>query len=89
MPKAGEVAVLALPLEDQHAAVMALLADGETWSSSALAMVLDTSPRTVQRALGALQQAGKVRAIGRGRAQRWARLTLPGFPTTLLLPNAR
>ncbi len=89
VPKSDAVAVLAFPLEDQNAAVMALLADGELWSSSALALVLDTSARTVQRALNALQQAGKVRAIGRGRAQRWAMLTLPGFPTTLLLPNAR
>ena len=88
VPKRGEAAVLAFPLEGQSAAVMALLADGELWSSSALALVLDTSARTVQRALQALQQAGKVESIGRGRAQRWAMLTLPGFPTTLLLPGA-
>ncbi|QQR36451.1 helix-turn-helix domain-containing protein [Devosia oryziradicis] len=88
VPRAGDVAVLALPLDDQHAAVMALLADGELWSSSALAMVLDSSPRSIQRALRALQEAGKAQAVGRGRAQRWALLTLPGFPTTLLLPNA-
>ncbi|QDZ12343.1 helix-turn-helix domain-containing protein [Devosia ginsengisoli] len=88
VPKRGEAAVLVFPLEDQSAAVMALLADGELWSSSALALVLDTSARTVQRALQALQQAGKVDSIGRGRAQRWTMLTLPGFPTTLLLPGA-
>jgi hypothetical protein len=89
VPKAGDVAVLAFPLEQRSAAVMALLADGELWSSSALALVLDTSARTVQRVLQDLQQAGKVQAIGRGRAQRWSQLTLPGFPTTLLLPGAR
>ena len=89
LPKRGEVAVLAFPLENQNAAVMALLADGELWSSSALALVLDTSPRTIQRALHGLQQAGKVRPIGRGRAQRWSMVSLPDFPTTLLLPNAR
>jgi hypothetical protein len=89
VPKQGEVAVLAFPLENQNAAVMALLADGELWSSSALALVLDTSPRTVQRALHSLQQAGKVRPIGRGRAQRWSMVSLPDFPTTLLLPGAR
>ena len=61
-------------------------AEGELWSSSALALVLDTSARTVQRALVGLQESGKVQAIGRGRAQRWTMLTLPGFPTTLLLP---
>lgn len=86
-PKAGDVAVLAFPLDDQHAAVMALLADGELWSSSALALALDSSPRSVQRALRALQEAGKVQPLGRGRAQRWTMLVLPGFPTTLLLPN--
>lgn len=88
VPKRGEAVVLAFPLEDQSAAVMALLADGELWSSSALALVLDTSARTVQRALQGLQEAGKVQAVGRGRAQRWTLLTLPGFPTTLLLPGA-
>lgn len=89
VPKAGDVAVLAFPLEQRSAAVMALLADGELWSSSALALVLDTSARTVQRVLQDLQAAGKVQAIGRGRAQRWSQLTLPGFPTTLLLPGGR
>lgn len=89
VPKTGDVAVLAFPLEQRSAAVMALLADGELWSSSALALVLDTSARTVQRVLQDLQAAGKVQAIGRGRAQRWSQLTLPGFPTTLLLPGAR
>lgn len=89
VPKTGDVVVLAFPLEQRSAAVMALLADGELWSSSALALVLDTSARTVQRVLQDLQQAGKVQAIGRGRAQRWSLLTLPGFPTTLLLPGAR
>lgn len=89
VPKAGDVAVLAFPLEQRSAAVMALLADGELWSSSALALVLDTSARTVQRVLQDLQQAGQVQAIGRGRAQRWSQLTLPGFPTTLLLPGGR
>jgi len=87
VPKVDDVAVLALPLQGQNAAVMALLADGELWSSSALALVLDTSPRTVQRALAELQRTGEVQAIGHGRAQRWTMLTLPGFPTTLLLPH--
>ncbi|KQX38011.1 DNA-binding protein [Devosia sp. Root436] len=87
IPRSGDVAVLAFPLDDQNAAIMALLADGELWSSSALALVLDISARTVQRALGQLQHAGKVQAIGRGRAQRWSLRTLPGFPTTLLLPE--
>src|SRR5262245_14392390 len=84
---AGEVVVLAPPLEDQHAAVIALLADGESWSSSALALALGASARTVQRALDSLATAGKVRAFGRGRARRWMTAPVPGFTTTLLLPG--
>ncbi len=82
-----EVVVLAPPVEEQHAAVLALLADGESWSSSALALALGASPRTVQRSLDALAAAGKVQSFGRGRALRWITLPVPGFPTALLLPG--
>ncbi|KWF12162.1 hypothetical protein [Burkholderia pseudomultivorans] len=82
-----ETVVLARPLDDRHPAVLALLADGEAWSSSALALALGASQRTVQRALDALGEAGKVQAIGRGRARRWMMPPLPGFATTLLLPT--
>lgn len=85
--RTGEVVVLAPPVEEQHAAVLAFLADGESWSSSALALALGASPRTVQRALDSLAAAGKVRAFGRGRARRWLAPPVPGFPTTLLLPG--
>jgi hypothetical protein len=85
--RAGEVAVLAPPVEDQHAAVIAFLADGESWSSSALALALGASARTVQRALDSLATAGKVQSYGRGRARRWMTLPLPGFTATLLLPG--
>jgi hypothetical protein len=81
-----EIVVLARPLEEQHGAVLAFLADGESWSSSALALALRTSPRTVQRALGSLAVAGKVKSFGRGRARRWITPLTPGFTTTLLLP---
>jgi DNA-binding transcriptional ArsR family regulator len=81
-----ETVVLARPVDDRHAAVLALLADGEAWSSSALALALGASQRTVQRALDALREAGKVHALGRGRARRWMMPPLPGFATTLLLP---
>lgn len=81
-----EVVVLAPPVEDEHATVLALLADGEAWSSSALALALGTSQRSVQRALEALSSAGRVQALGRGRARRWMTPPVPGFPTTLLLP---
>lgn len=83
-----ETVVLARPVDDRHAAVLALLADGEAWSSSALALALGTSQRTVQRALDSLAETGKVQALGRARARRWLTPPLPGFATTLLLPVA-
>jgi hypothetical protein len=85
--RAREVVVLAPPVEEQHAAVLALLADGESWSSSALAIALGASPRTVQRALDSLATAGKVQSFGRGRARRWMTPIVPGLPTILLLPG--
>ena len=84
--RAREVVVLAQPVEDEHAAVLALLADGESWSSSALALALGTSQRSVQRALDALTTAAKVQSFGRARARRWMTPPVPGFATTLLLP---
>ena len=84
--RAREVVVLAMPVEEEHADVLALLADGESWSSSALALALGTSQRTVQRALDALAAAGKVQSFGLGRARRWMNPPLPGFATILLLP---
>jgi DNA-binding transcriptional ArsR family regulator len=84
--RARDVVVLAPPVEGDHAAAIALLADGESWSSSALALALGASQRTVQRALDALAAAGKVRSFGRGRARRWIAAPVPGFITTLLLP---
>lgn len=84
---AGEVVVLAPPIDGAHGAVLALLADGESWSSSSLALALGASQRTVQRALEELAAAGKAQAYGRGRARRWMSPPLPGFATTLLLPG--
>src|SRR5216683_2478815 len=84
--RAGEVVVLARPVEEQHAAVLAFLADGESWSSSALALALGASQRTVLRALDSLAAAGKVQSFGRGRARRWMTPPVPGFTTILLLP---
>ena len=81
-----EVVVLTHPEEEAHATVLAVLSDGESWSSSALALAMGASQRTVQRALDALAAAGKVNAFGRGRARRWMTPTVPGFPTSLLLP---
>jgi hypothetical protein len=84
--RARGVVVLAWPVEEEHAAVLAFLADGESWSSSALALALGTSQRTVQRALDSLAAAGKVQSFGRARARRWMTPPVPGFTTTLLLP---
>jgi len=84
--RARNVVVLAPPVEDEHASVLAFLVDGEAWSSSALALALGESQRTVQRALDALVAAGKVQANGRGRARRWMTPPAAGFTTTLLLP---
>jgi hypothetical protein len=83
---AHEVVVLARPVEDEHGAVLAFLTDGESWSSSALALALGTSQRSVQRALDSLAAAGRVQAFGRARARRWMTPPVPGFTTTLLLP---
>lgn len=86
--RAREVMVLALPVEDRNAAVLALLADGESWSSSSLALALGAHQRTVQRALDSLAEAGKVHSFGKGRARRWVTPPVPGFATLLLLPAA-
>jgi hypothetical protein len=84
--RAREVVVLTRPIEEKHPAVLAVLADGESWSSSAMALALGTSQRTVQRALDSLAAEGKVQSFGRGRARRWITPPVPGFATTLLLP---
>jgi DNA-binding winged helix-turn-helix (wHTH) protein len=83
----GDILVLAPAVEEEHAGVLAFLADGEAWSSSALGLALGASPRTVQRALESLLAAGKVQPLGHGRARRWVSAALPGFPAALLLPG--
>ena len=80
------MAVLVPPIDGEDAALLALLADGEAWSSSALALALGASQRTLQRALDGLKAAGKVAAVGSGRARRWLSPPMPGFTTALLLP---
>jgi tetratricopeptide (TPR) repeat protein len=80
------VVVLAPPVEDDSASLLAFLSDGQSWSSSALAIALGMSQRTVQRALDSLAAADKVQWFGRGRARRWMTRPVPGFTTTLLLP---
>lgn len=85
---ARDVVVLAPPIDGDQASLVALLADGAAWSTSALALALSASQRTVQRALVELEAQGRVRSIGRARARRWLAPPLAGFTTILLLPAA-
>jgi DNA-binding transcriptional MocR family regulator len=82
------VAVLAPPIDGDQASLVALLSDGAAWSTSALALALGASQRTVQRALAELEAAGRVRSIGRARTRRWLSPPLAGYTTILLLPAA-
>jgi hypothetical protein len=82
------VAVLAPPIDGDQASLVALLSDGAAWSTSALALAMGASQRTVQRALVELEAAGRVRSIGRARTRRWLSPPLAGFTTILLLPAA-
>jgi hypothetical protein len=86
--RAPEVLVLARPVDEEHASLLALLDDGEAWSTSALALALGASQRTLQRALDALSRKGTVQPFGRGRARRWIMPPISGFTTALLLPAA-
>ena len=84
--KKRDVVVLTPPIDGDQASLVALLSDGAAWSTSALALALDASQRTVQRALVELEAAGRVRSIGRARTRRWLSPPLAGFTTILLLP---
>jgi hypothetical protein len=88
-PREGrEVAVLLPPIDGDQASLLALLADGTAWSTSALALALGASQRTVQRALAELEAEGRVRSVGQARSRRWLAPPLAGFTTILLLPAA-
>jgi hypothetical protein len=86
VPRSEHVVVLLPPIDGEQASLLALLADGAAWSTSALALALDTSQRTIQRALAESEAAGRVRSIGRARAKRWLSPPFAGFTTVLLLP---
>ncbi|CAB3625364.1 helix-turn-helix domain-containing protein [Achromobacter pestifer] len=86
---AVEAVVLARPVEvadRDQAAVLACLADGQAWSSSALALALGANQRSMQRALDALAAADHAQPLGHGRARRWMTPPVRGFTTSLLLP---
>lgn len=85
-PLGTKQVALLLPASDGHdSALLALLADGQRWSTSALALALATSQRHVQRALAELVRSGKVHAHGRGRSQRWSAPSA-AFAPAMLLP---
>jgi hypothetical protein len=73
------VQVLLPPVDGQHAALLALLGDGASWSSSALALALGTSQRT----LLSLEASGRVCGRGRARARRWSGAPLGGLEPQL------
>jgi hypothetical protein len=83
-----ELVLLLPPIEGDKASLQALLADGAPWSTSALALALGESQRTVQRSLVELRDEGAARSIGRARAKRWLSAPLAEFTTILLLPAA-
>jgi hypothetical protein len=86
VPRGGRPATLLLPsAEGEASALWALLRSGEAWATSALALALGKSQRSVQRALAELEAEGKVRAVGDGRARRWVATPNAGFATSLLL----
>jgi DNA-binding transcriptional ArsR family regulator len=86
--QAPAVVVLAPPIDGRAGEIPALLESGESWTTSALALALGSSQRTVQRSLRQLEEVGAVRSIGRGRTKRWLAPAFGGFATTLLLPGA-
>jgi hypothetical protein len=88
LPHNGRSVAVLAPPDEEHGEVLALLADGEAWSTSALVIALGASARTIQRALSELAESGKVRTVGRGPTRRWVAPSVPGFPSTLLLRDA-
>lgn len=86
--EASPTYVLVPPLDDEASSLLALISDGNAWSTSALALALGSSQRSVQRALGSLEEAGKVRSVGSGRNRRWLAPPLTRFAPHLLLPGS-
>lgn len=83
--KAVHVVAPLNPGED--GALLALISDGASWSTSAIARSLGKSQRAVQRALSALREKGSLEAIGAGRSRRWAVRRSYPFATSLLLAS--
>jgi hypothetical protein len=83
--EAMRVVVVLPPADGEASLVLALLRDGEAWSSSSLASASRLGQRAVQRALAELKDAGKIDGHGAGRNRRWVARPPDGFATTLLL----
>ncbi|HEX3771554.1 MAG TPA: helix-turn-helix domain-containing protein [Polyangiaceae bacterium] len=83
------VVLLLPPAPGEASALVALLEAGEAWSTSALAAAVGLSQRSVQRALTALLDQGRVQSVGDGRSRRWTAPQASGFATTLLLARTR
>jgi len=82
-----EVVVLAWPVDEEHAAVLAFLADGESWSSSPLRLRLE-QPAHLAAALDSLAAAGKVQSFGRGASSRWLTPPVAGIHDDLVTPRS-
>jgi len=83
--RAREVVVLARPVEEEHAAVLAFLTDGESWSSSALALGTEPAHRAAGARLACGSKQGRSRS-GAGELVVGLTPPVPGFTMTLLLP---
>jgi hypothetical protein len=81
----ARVVVLEPPDDAEGADVLALVESGGAWTAASLAAALGCGVRRVQRALKALDEAGRVRGIGRGPSRRWA--AAPRIASHLLLPG--
>ncbi|MFT3923314.1 MAG: helix-turn-helix domain-containing protein [Myxococcales bacterium] len=88
LPRQSSLCVLLPPSDDATSSLLALVSDGEAWSTSALALALGASQRSVQRALGALRESGKVESVGHGKNRRWLAQPIHPFATHMLLPLA-
>lgn len=89
VPDNATAVVMIEPLAGtRHAQLLALLGDGEAWTSLAVAEALGASRRTAQRSLEALSREGLVRKQGAGSAQRWRAPGVDPIALAMLLPAA-
>jgi DNA-binding transcriptional ArsR family regulator len=88
VPRRKAAVHVVLPIhEGEEGALLALLSDGASWSTSAISKSLGKSQRSVQRALGGLFEKSLVDTVGSGRNRRWAVRRAASFATSLLLAS--